>query len=88
MNIIVIIIFLAIINLFNSIDINYSKYKLKIYGFKFLVYKKNYSRKLIKVLNSSYNKSIVCLAEKINDYNNNFTEEEKIIIETILSLCY
>jgi hypothetical protein len=24
----------------------------------------------------------------MNDYNNNFTEEEKIIIETILSLCY
>jgi hypothetical protein len=35
-----------------------------------------------------YNKSIVSLAEGMNDYNSNFTEEEKFIIETIISLCY
>jgi DNA replication initiation complex subunit (GINS family) len=35
-----------------------------------------------------YDKSIVSLAEGINDYNNNFTDEEKLIIETLISLCY
>lgn len=75
-----------------SIDINYSKYKLKIYGLRFLVFKKKNAPKMIhalkKIYDKYYNKSIVSLAEGMNDYNSNFTEEEKFIIETIISLCY
>ena len=75
-----------------SIDINYSKYKLKTYGLRFMVFKKKYAPKIIYSLKNfydkCYNKSIVSLAEGMNDYNSNFTEEEKFIIETIISLCY
>jgi len=73
-------------------DLSYSKYKLKMYGLRFLVFKKRGAPKLLNALKKfsvrCYNKSIVSLAEGMNDYNNNLTEDEKIIIETILSLCY
>jgi len=92
MNLVSIIIIINIINLCMSIDINYSKYKLKIYGLRFLVFKKKNAPKMIYALKNLYdkyyNKSIVSLAEGMNDYNSNFTEEEKFIIETIISLCY
>ena len=35
-----------------------------------------------------YEKSISCIGEGISDYNNKLTENEKTIIETIISLCY
>jgi hypothetical protein len=35
-----------------------------------------------------YNKSISCIGQGISDYNNKLTENEKIIVETIISLCY
>jgi flagellar motor component MotA len=67
-----------------SIDINYSKYKIKMFGLRFLVFKKKDAPKLLKVFkkfyDNCYDKSIVSLAEGMNDYNNNFTEEEKFII--------
>jgi len=92
MNLVSIIIIINIINICMSIDINYSKYKLKIYGLRFLVFKKKNAPKMIYALKNlydkCYNKSIVSLAEGMNDYNSNFTEEEKFIIETIISLCY
>jgi len=92
MNLVSIIIIINIINICMSIDINYSKYKLKIYGLRFLVFKKKYAPKIIysvkNFYDKCYNKSIVSLAEGMNDYNSNFTEEEKFIIETIISLCY
>jgi hypothetical protein len=92
MNILTIIIILNIINLCSSIDINYSKYKLKTYGLRFLVFKKKNAPKILNTLkkfyNKCYEKTIVSIGEGMNDYNSNFTEEEKIIIETILSLCY
>jgi len=92
MNLVSIIIIINIINICMSIDINYSKYKLKIYSLRFLVFKKKNAPKMIYSLKNfydkCYNKSIVSLAEGMNDYNSNFTEEEKFIIETIISLCY
>ena len=92
MNLVSIIIIINIINLCMSIDINYSKYKLKNYGLRILIFKKKYAPKMIhalkKIYDKCYNKTIVSLAEGMNDYNSNFTEEEKIIIETIISLCY
>jgi hypothetical protein len=92
MNIITFIIIIGLINAFSSIDINYSKYKLKTYGLRILVFKKKSAPKIIQALkkfyNRCYDKSIVTIAEGMNDYNSNFTDEEKLIIETILSLCY
>jgi flagellar motor component MotA len=92
MNIISFIIIISLINTFASIDINYSKYKMKIYGLRFLVFKKKNAPKILKALKNFYDKcydrSMVSLAEGMNDYNNNFTEEEKLIIETLISLCY
>jgi len=81
-----------LMSLVASIDINYNRYKLKNYGLRILVLKKKRAPKIInaikKFYDKCYEKSIVSIAEGMNDYNNNFTEEEKIIIETILSLCY
>lgn len=77
---------------FSSMDISYSKYKLKMYGLRFLVFKKRGAPKLLNTFKKfsviCYNKSIVSLAEGMNDYNNNLSEDQKIIIETIISLCY
>ena len=77
---------------FSSMDISYSKYKLKMYGLRFLVFKKRGASKLLNAFKKfsviCYNKSIVSLAEGMNDYNNNLTEDQKIILETIISLCY
>ena len=77
---------------FSSIDISYSKYKIKMYGLRILVFKKRGAPKLLNACKkfsvSCYNKLIVSLAEGMNDYNNNLTEDQKMIIETIISLCY
>jgi len=35
-----------------------------------------------------YNKSISCIGQGISDYNNKLTEDEKTIVEAIISLCY
>ena len=35
-----------------------------------------------------YNKSMSCVAQGISEYNTKLTEDEKTIIETIISLCY
>ena len=93
MNSITIIIILSILmSVVASMDINYNRYKLKNYGLRFLVLKKKRAPKILNALKNFYDKcyekSIASIGEGMNDYNNNFTEEEKIIIETILSLCY
>ena len=35
-----------------------------------------------------YNKSISCIGQGISDYNNKLTEDEKTIVEAIISLYY
>jgi hypothetical protein len=35
-----------------------------------------------------YNKSISCVGQGISDYNNKLTEDEKTIVEAIISLYY
>jgi vacuolar-type H+-ATPase subunit F/Vma7 len=73
-------------------DLNYNRYRLKNYTLRILVLKKKNAPKILNAIkrfyNKCYDKTVVSIAEGMNDYNNNFTEEEKIIIETILSLCY
>jgi hypothetical protein len=35
-----------------------------------------------------YNKSISSIGQGVSDYNNKLTEDEKTILEAIISLCY
>ena len=35
-----------------------------------------------------YNKSVASIGKGISDYNSNLSEDDRIIIETIISLCY
>jgi hypothetical protein len=35
-----------------------------------------------------YNKSISCIGQGVSDYNNKLTEDEKTIVEAIISLYY
>ena len=35
-----------------------------------------------------YDKSISCIGQGVSDYNNKLTEDEKTILEAIISLCY
>jgi len=92
MNILSVIIILHAVCIAFSMDINYNRYRLKNYTLRILVLKKKNTPKILNAIkrfyNKCYDKTVVSIAEGMNDYNNNFTEEEKIIIETILSLCY
>jgi flagellar motor component MotA len=92
MNILSVIIILHAACIAFSMDINYNRCRLKNYTLRILVLKKKNAPKILNAIkrfyNKCYDKSVVSIAEGMNDYNSNFTEEEKIIIETILSLCY
>ena len=44
--------------------------------------------KIFKEFKHFYNKSIICIGQGVSDYNNNLSEDEKTILEVILSLCY
>ena len=88
----IIIISSFLMSVVTSMDINYNRYKLKNYGLRILVFKKKSGPKILNALkkfyDKCYEKSVASIAEGMNDYNNNFTEEEKLIIETLISLCY
>jgi hypothetical protein len=61
-------------------------------GLRLFVLRDRNSIKLFKHIKrfyeKCYNKSISCIGQGISDYNNNLSEEDRIIIETIISLCY
>ena len=44
--------------------------------------------KIFKEFKHFYNKSIVCIGQGVSDYNNNLSDDEKTLLEAILSLCY
>ena len=92
MNILSVIIILHAVCMAFSMDINYNRYRMKNYALRIWVLKKKNTPKILNAIkgfyNKCYDKTVVSIAEGMNDYKNNFTEEEKIIIETILSLCY
>ena len=66
--------------------------RIRNYGLRFVVFREKklgkFLKKILYVKENYYNKTIICTANAINEYNTKFTEDEKIIIETILSLCY
>ena len=61
-------------------------------GLRMVVFKEKRAPKILqkykKIYDRYYVNSIVTLGERIYEYNNNLSEEERILIETILSLCY
>jgi len=69
--------------------------KMRNLGLRFIVFKEKKMARILKgikyeIKNLSqiyYNKILVCTAEGLNVYND-LTEEERIILETVLSLCY
>jgi len=95
MNTIIIVVILNILlhlcGEYSSIDLNYSRYRLKNVGLRFLVFKKKnvpiILKKFKNFYNACYNKSIASVGEGVCEFNN-LSDEDKTIIETILSLCY
>ena len=84
---------LLLLNLINLITIYgvSTNYKLRNIGLRLIVFKEKKLGKVFKNLQHLskiyYNKIVVCTAEGINNYNE-FSDDEKLIIETILSLYY
>jgi hypothetical protein len=82
---------LSIINSINSTTNNYG-IRLRNNSLRFILFKDKNNIKLFKSFKKfyerCYNKSIASIAQGISDYNSNLTEDDRIIIETIISLCY
>jgi hypothetical protein len=84
---------LLLLNLINLITIYgvYSNYKLRNIALRFIAFKEKKLGKVFKSLKNLskiyYDKLIVCTAEGINNYNE-LSDEDKTIIETIISLYY
>ena len=86
---------LSIINSINIININAIMNNhgsiIKNKFLKFILFHDRKNIQLLKEANNfyklCYNKSISSIAKGINDYNN-LSEEEKQLIEAIISLCY
>ena len=86
---------LSIINTINIININAIMNNrgiiIKNKFLKLILFHDRKNMQLLKEANNfyklCYNKSIASIAKGINDYNN-LPEEEKQLIETVISLCY
>lgn len=92
MNTIIFIIYLTfMLNLDASIMRSY-KHDLRNTGLKFIIFREKKIPRLLDKLKLFYNicheKVIAQIGEGICDYNANLTEEQRLIIETIISLSY
>ena len=91
MNIVIVtFIFLSFLNNVISISSNHIG-RFKNNYLKLVLFSDKKNIKIFKELNNfykiCYNKSISCIGQGISDYNN-LTEDEKQIVEAIISLCY
>jgi hypothetical protein len=88
---ILIILINILINIITIYSISISP-RLRNLGLRIVVFKEKKIGKILKgfqVLSEMYyNKVLICTANGIHTYNKDFTEDEKLIIETLLSLCY
>ena len=84
------ILLVSFLNNVSSISSNYGN-RFKNYYLKIVLFSDKRNIKIFKEFKNfykiCYNKSIVSIGQGISDFNN-LTEEEKQIIETIISLCY
>ena len=88
---IIIILINIVINIITIYSISISP-SMRNLGLRVVVFKEKKIGKIIKsfqaISEMYYNKVIICTANGIHTYNKDFTEDEKLIIETLLSLCY
>ena len=85
------ILFISLLNNVTSISSNYG-IRFKNSYLKLLLLSDKRNIKIFKEFKNfykiCYNKSISCIGQGVSDYNNKLTEDEKTILETIISLCY
>lgn len=91
MNIVILtFLLLCLVNNVESISKNYGS-RIKNNYLKLLLLSGERNTKILKEIKYfyriCYNKSIACIGQGISDYNS-LTEDEKQIVETIISLCY
>jgi hypothetical protein len=75
----------------NYYNHNYHNIQIRNAGFKLIIFKEKTLPKFVKKITSFYEmcyyKSMISIAEGLSDYNN-LSEEDRTLIETIISLCY
>jgi hypothetical protein len=91
--IVLIVILLSFINVFNFVSaINNYGLRIRNSSLRLLLFKDRNNIKLFKQFKKfyemCYNKSISSIGKGVSDYNTNLSEDDRIIIETIISLCY
>lgn len=76
-----------LVNTMNNVYNN----RLRNFGLRIIVFKEKKLVKILKEINKLkqiyYNKAIICTFDGINSYNE-LSDDDKTIIETIISLCY
>jgi hypothetical protein len=86
----IITILLFLINISHSITKNYGS-RIRNTGLRLIIFNDTKKKKLFKEFKKfyelCYNKSVAYIAEGVNEYNN-LSEDDKMIIETVLSLIY
>jgi hypothetical protein len=85
------ILLISFLNNVTSISNNYGA-SLKNSYLKLLLLRDKRNIKIFKNFKNfykiCYNKSISCIGQGVSDYNNKLTEDEKTIVEAIISLYY
>jgi hypothetical protein len=90
MNAIKFIILLNLINIIFAITKN-NNLRFRNLGLRLIVFKEKKINKMLRIFNNNlqkyHDKAIVYVADCINSYNE-FSEDDKLLIETVISLCY
>jgi len=90
MNAIKFIILLNLINIIVAITEN-NGLRFRNFGLRLIVFKEKKINKMVSIINNNlqkcHDKVVVYVADCINSYNE-FSEDEKILIQTAISLCY
>jgi hypothetical protein len=94
MNIIIFFLFLNFFNIVISGSINGNlnlNYKLNRFGLRYVIFKEKKLAKILKTivnkLEICHNKSIVSVAEGVISFND-LSDDEKFLIEAVISFCY
>jgi hypothetical protein len=90
MNIILVVLLLNLINIISAITKN-NNLRLRNFGLRLIVFKEKKIHKLLDLFNDNlrkcHDKVIVYVANCINNYNE-LSDDDKLLIETVISLCY
>ena len=90
-NILGYLVLLQLLHIVSAINRNYNV-QFRNTGLRLVIFKEKKIPKILQKFKNLYEmyyaKSIVTVGESIYEYNNNLSEEERTIIETLISLCY